>query len=216
MIEYTKIQTIFKRDMSVKGAPIIPGAYTMPEFEYLKDNVWVFTEKVDGTNVRVAWDGEQRVFGGRTDNAQKSTFLLSHLQQLFPDREAFVQHFPLVLGSQTDVILFGEGYGAKIQKGGGNYIPNGVGFILFDVLVGDWWLRREDVEDVAAHFGLRTVPIVGDGTLADATKMVQDGFLSAWGNFPAEGLVLRPKVELRTRAGHRLITKLKTRDFLRT
>jgi len=202
--------------MAVKGAPVILGAYTMPEFEYLKDNAWVFTEKVDGTNVRVAWDGEQRIFGGRTDNAQMPTFLLSHLQQLFPDREMFAQHFPPVVGSQTNVILFGEGYGARIQKGGGNYIPNGVGFVLFDVLVGDWWLRREDVEDVAAHFGLKTVPIVGEGTLATAVEVVRRGFDSWWGNFPAEGLVLRPKVELRTRAGYRLITKLKTRDFIRS
>jgi len=35
MKEYTKIQTIFKRDMSNKGR-IILDQYSLPEFEYLK------------------------------------------------------------------------------------------------------------------------------------------------------------------------------------
>lgn len=29
----------------------------MSEFDYLKDNTWIFTEKVDGTNIRIMWDG---------------------------------------------------------------------------------------------------------------------------------------------------------------
>lgn len=212
MLEYPKINTIFKRDMSVKGAPVIIGQYSMPEFEYLAGNTWVFTEKVDGTNVRVYYDksGGMR-FMGRSDNAQMPTFLLKKLQDMFVS-EAFVEQF----GDAADTtVLYGEGYGAKIQKGGGNYIRDGVGFVLFDVQVGEWWLKREDVEDVAAHLGLDVVPIVGKGNFDGAIKLCRDGFKSTWGDFLAEGLVLRPEVELRTRAGHRIITKLKTKDFAR-
>jgi len=39
------------------------------------------------------------------------------------------------------------------------------------------------------------------------------GLVSKWGDFEAEGIVARPAVELKTRAGERIITKLKTRDF---
>ena len=34
--------------------------------------------------------------------------------------------------------------GMKIQKGGGRYIKDEVSFILFDVKIDKWWLRRPD------------------------------------------------------------------------
>ena len=42
---------------------------------------------------------------------------------------------------------------------------------------------------------------------------VRHGFPSQWGDFTAEGVVARPKVELKTRNGARIITKLKHIDF---
>lgn len=39
------------------------------------------------------------------------------------------------------------------------------------------------------------------------------GIRSTWGDFEAEGIVARPKIELMTRSGHRLVTKIKCRDF---
>ena len=58
MKEYHKIQSVFKRDIA--NGKIIEGKYSLPEFEYLKDNQWVFTEKVDGTNIRIIWPTEWR------------------------------------------------------------------------------------------------------------------------------------------------------------
>ena len=52
MKEYHKIQTIFKRDPENKFKTLIYGEFSLPEFEYLKNNTWIFTEKVDGTNIR--------------------------------------------------------------------------------------------------------------------------------------------------------------------
>lgn len=40
------------------------------------------------------------------------------------------------------------------------------------------------------------------------------GFNSIWGDFIAEGIVARPAVELKTRNGHRIITKIKHKDFV--
>ncbi len=74
MNEYHKIETLFVRDME-GTKKLIEGEYRHPLVEYLKDNIWIFTEKVDGTNVRVHWDGHTVVFGGRTDNAQMPTVL---------------------------------------------------------------------------------------------------------------------------------------------
>jgi len=56
MKEYHKIQTVFKRNPKNKLKTLLHGNYSIPEFEYLKDNEWVFTEKVNGTNIRVMFD----------------------------------------------------------------------------------------------------------------------------------------------------------------
>lgn len=50
MSEYHKINTLFKRD---EKNLIIEGDYSCPEFAYLAENEWTWTEKVDGTNIRV-------------------------------------------------------------------------------------------------------------------------------------------------------------------
>lgn len=208
MTEYHKIQSLFKRDMASKRKTLIEGAWTLPEFEYLADNTWTFTEKVDGTNIRVAADANGAVtFGGRTDNAQIPAPLVVRLNERFlPLAATLAEKFA------DGMVLYGEGYGAKIQKGGGNYRTD-QDFVLFDVRVGPWWLQRADVEDVARTLGLDVVPVIGEGTLSDAVALCKDGIRSTWGDFEAEGIVARPKTELATRSGHRIITKVKCRDF---
>ena len=203
--EYHKINTIFKRDE--KTGALLSGQFSCPEFEYLRYNKWLFSEKIDGTNIRLVWDGSTLSFGGKTDAAQIPVFLVEKLKTLFP-AEKFVAQF-----GPTPAVLYGEGYGAKIQKGGGNYIPNGVDFILFDVRIKGWWLRRGDVAEIAEKIGTQRAPEIGSGTLEDALDMAESGFRSKFGDFIAEGLVLRPEVELQTRSGERVITKIKCRDF---
>lgn len=209
MKEYHKIQTIFKRDLKGK---IMEGEYSIPEFEYLKNNEWVFTEKVDGTNIRVMFDGNQLTFGGKTDNAQIPAFLVKHLQEKFLPQ---IDKFKEIFADGTlpaNMCLYGEGYGAKIQKGGGNYRPD-QGFVLFDIKISDWWLKRVDIEEIAERLQTEVVPVIGTGSLHYMIDKVKNGIKSIWGDFKAEGIVARPAVELKTRSGQRIITKLKHRDF---
>ena len=211
MKQYTKINTVFKRDEKTKK--IIEGDYSIPEFEYLKDSQWVFTEKVDGTNTRVMWNGSSVIFGGKSDDAQMPMHLLYVLQSLFEGTEKkqlFIKQFG---NEPTQVCLYGEGYGFKIQSAGKLYKSDGHDFVLFDVKIGDWWLRRKDIEEVAKVFGIQVVPIIGEGTLSEAIEKVHTGFNSQWGDFTAEGIVARPKIELLTRSGERIITKIKHKDF---
>ncbi|UOF79319.1 RNA ligase [Caudoviricetes sp.] len=206
MSKYHKINTIFKR--SPETNKIIEGDFSSPEFEYLANNMWSWSEKVDGTNIRVMIQGGNVTFGGRTDLAQIPAQLMSRLNERFlPLAKRMEDMF------SCDAILFGEGYGAKIQKVGKNYRED-QDFVLFDVKVGTYWLKREDVEDVANKFGIDVVPIIGEGTLHDAIEAVRSGIVSTWGDFKAEGIVARPKTELNTRDGRRIITKIKYRDFL--
>ena len=204
MLEYHKIQTVYKRDPATKHKTVLVGEYSLPEFAYLADCEWMFTEKVDGTNIRIGWDGTSVTFGGRTDNAQIPAFLVQRLMELFT---------ATTMAQLAPMTLYGEGYGAKIQKGGGNYIPDGQSFILFDVMIGGNYLERHNVEDIAAQLEIDVVPILGNGTLLEAVEFAQEGFLSVVGTQKAEGIVMRPKVELRTRVGHRVIAKIKHKDF---
>jgi ATP-dependent RNA circularization protein (DNA/RNA ligase family) len=207
MTEYHKINTVFKRDPTSNHKTLLMGDYSDPAFGYLAHNEWVFTEKVDGTNIRIIIKDGKVTYGGRTDAAQIPAFLVTKLNERFlPQIDGILQVFP------DGGCLYGEGYGARIQKGGGNYRPD-QDFVLFDVKCGDWWLERHSLQDVANTFGLDIVPIIGTGTLDDMVKMAQDGIRSTWGDFEAEGIVARPKVELKTRAGNRIITKIKCRDF---
>jgi len=110
------------------------------------------------------------------------------------------------------VCLYGEGCGSGIQKGGGKYYED-KRFVLFDVRVGEWWLQRPDVEDIACKMGIPCVPVIGKGTLWELAAAVKDGIGSTWGPFMAEGIVARPSTELCARNGQRIITKLKHKDF---
>lgn len=222
MSEYPKIHSLYKRDPANNNKTLLEGQFSRPEFEYLADMKWVWTEKVDGTNVRVLWDGEKIQFKGRTENAQIFTGLYDALNVLF-NVDKMLKLFggkeqdltASTLGGATNVCLYGEGYGAKIQKGGGNYRED-QGFALFDIRIGDWWLQRKDVEDIATKLGLEAVPIIGKGNLRSMVEAARAGFASKWGSFDAEGIVARPSVELLDRGGHRIITKIKYKDFTST
>ncbi|KKM86052.1 hypothetical protein LCGC14_1282820 [marine sediment metagenome] len=207
MYPYHKITTVYKRDPTNNYKTLL-DEFAHPEFDYLKSNNWVFTEKVDGTNIRVMYDAEGIRFGGKTDKAQIPPFLESKLQEVFT-----LENVQNAFDYDTGVCLYGEGFGARIQKGGGNYISDGVDFCLFDVKVGEMFLERENVEDVAEKLGLQITPIIGQGNLYTAVEQTRNGFMSRWGDFQAEGMVMRPEVELLNRRGNRIITKIKHKDF---
>lgn len=209
MKEYHKIDTVFKRDPATKHKSLMVGQYSNPAFEYLKDNIWTFTEKVDGTNIRVMFAGGQVSFGGKTDTASIPALLVDRLRTRFAGADVLLQSNEIF---QNGACLYGEGYGAKIQSGG-NYRPD-QDFVLFDVRVGQFWLQRSDVEDVAMKLGIDIVPIIGRGTLSEMVTATRFGVKSQWGDFEAEGIVARPVTEMFDRAGNRVITKIKHRDFL--
>ena len=208
MREYHKIETVFNR--STDGDKrLIWGDYRNETVEYLANNIWQFTEKIDGTNIRIHWDGHNIEIGGRTDRAQIPKHLMDYLSATFltPEvEEMFEQTY-----GEKDVILFGEGYGAKIQNGG-DYRSD-VSFILFDVLIGDNWQSRELVETTAKMFGIDVVPIVLEGTIGDGIDYVMQHNNSTIGNAVMEGVVGKPKVEMKDRLGNRIIVKIKWKDF---
>lgn len=207
MEEYHKIQTLFKRDEKTKK--LIEGEFTDKAVEFIKDLKWQFTEKIDGTNIRIMWDGHKVTFGGRTDKAQIPVELTNRLIELFGG-EANEQLFEQKFGD-TQVMLVGEGYGNKIQNGG-LYSPTQE-FILFDVKIAGNWQPRDSVEDIARYFNIDVVPIVLEGTIQEGVDFVKTNPYSKIGMAKAEGVVGRPYVEMQDRVGNRIIIKIKYKDF---
>lgn len=220
---FPKINAPFKRYMDgPKKGRLMIGDWAKSEFQYLANNEWEFTEKVDGTNIRIGFNCrrlshlDNPEFAGRSDAAIIPEPLKFYLQETFTG-DLFRK------ADLNEVVLFGEGYGPKIQ-GGGKYRDDH-SFVLFDVKIGSWWLKREDVNDIAEKLGIESVPIIGYGTLFEAINLVRTGHgrdlagnkidfsRSVWGDFEAEGLVCRPKVPLSNRRGERIITKVKSVDF---
>ena len=218
---YPKIQNIFKRDPSDPGR-VIPWEYSCPEFAALKDVSWHVTEKIDGTNIRIWHDGAEWRIGGRTDKADLPKGMMEWFEGWVGE---FRSHWIMFQGEAWSMpnvaapelpgmVLYGEGYGAGIQTGAG-YSPT-QGFTLFDVRIpGGHWAQRDEVEDIARQLELDTVPALAfSKRLDDIVMYVRDGFGSMLGAHPpAEGVVIRPTLELKDRWGSRIIAKVKTRDF---
>ena len=216
-MEYHKIETLYNRlpDFSVGSELRNPvyGAF----------KTWHVTEKIDGTNIRITLteDGEVAL-GGRTDAAQIPADLIQYLHDTFtPEKMQAAMWIPDAEGKVAPVkaVLYGEGYGAGIQKGGGLYRPDKA-FRLFDVLVSDqWWLDWKNVEDVAAKLSIKTAPYLGDFTLEQIIDMVKVGMPSVVSvedsgqERMSEGIIGRTIEPLFDRRGKRIILKLKTSDF---
>lgn len=229
-MEYVKINSLWKRegwyfDQDKKKSPdyqkgrqsFIIGDYSEPEFGNVKR--WSVEEKVDGTNIRIFYkwgtllDGslQEVKFGGRTKEAQLPCHLLDHLQNHFTiDRLS--KAFP---DAEANIILFGEGYGSKIQGCGGNYRKD-VGFILFDVWVGGWWLKREDVKLIAEQLRIPMVPDLGVMTEDEIVEFVKSKPLSRCSEVPQmmEGIIARSDPLMLFRNGKPLMWKLKCKEFV--
>ena len=214
MNAYTKIETVYKRDID-GTKKLIEGDFRNEAVEFLKDKDWIFTEKVDGTNIGIVWDGHKVSYQGRTERAQIPAHLMNKLISIFGTNEA-EEMFEQTFG-EKNVVLFGEGYGAKIQKGGGNYIPDDCGFILFDVYMADsdTWLKRDSAYEVAMAFGVPIVPVVMVSTIEKAVDFIKGQPRSLINSaHEMEGVVGRPVVDFYDRNHDRLIVKIKVRDFV--
>lgn len=211
MDPYPKIHSIWKRDPETNT--IMIGEFSRPEFAYLADKMWVATEKVHGTNVRMIFDpvsGFQ--FADRAGKGMLPPKLYKALQDQFADLTPFLAEF------DRPVCFYGEGYGPGVQKGGECYRDT-PGFMLFDIKVGNYWLPLKETQEVAKRLGIEHVPVLYTGSLFALDQIVAEGIRSTWAkgdsNFFAEGLVMRPEVPLCDAGGQRIIAKSKTVDHIK-
>lgn len=214
---YCKINTLYKRDEKGK---IMIGEFSRPEFEYLHNLPWIAYEKIDGTNMSYYWDGHTLEIHGKTENASIPNSLINKMSTMVT-KEMMEKVFPVKYDESGNeipmlIIIYGEGYGAKIQKCGGRYMSKDVNFRVFDINIDDWWLELDDVQDICNKLNLEMAVPYGELTIQEAEEMVIKGFKSTISEdktLIAEGLVLRPKVQLFNKRGERIMVKIKYCDY---
>lgn len=202
-MKYQKIPNLFKLDEKFKHYD--GNAYDNEHLDYVSNLCFHYQEKLDGTNIRVCWDGYNISFKGRTDEAQIPPFLFDHLTKLFENKDTVFER----LFGEKEVILFGEGIGYKIQSSK----REDNDFVLFDIAVNGVYIGSIDtVNDIAKEFAIKSVPYK-TGRLTDIIeeclklKNTQSDIVKN----TFEGFVIRPQVPLYTNNGHRIIAKLKAK-----
>lgn len=223
-MEYPKINSVYKREgydftgigQNPKGKNLIIGDYACPEFDNIK--IWDVEEKIDGTNIRIIFKNGKVIFAGRTSDAMLPSFLLEYLQIHFTE-SLMKARFQNPDGSYPDVILYGEGYGPKIQSGG--YYSTTPGFCLFDAKVGLWWLAKHTVRHVLSQeLGVPVPPCFPEMTIPQIVELVKSKPPSKFAqNDPKkehvmEGVICRPSPQMLFRNSNPIMFKLKCKDML--
>lgn len=256
MREYPSTNNLYTRDPETHK--LILGEIKVPEHAAIGS--WLVTEKVDGTNIRVLLrldgfqdtpDGSNAVrkmqveVRGRSDRANVPGDLEAKILQEINARwqQVFAWLQDLTMDDDTiQVCIYGEGYGAGIQKVGKQYRADDKSLRIFDVTTnrvgfnGDvaiesgplWWRNWETVENAATALGLPTVPKLMDGAPTDViTEFVAsnpsslvawyDGGEGTWYDPEVgptmEGVVARTDPYLYDWQGHRILFKLKGADL---
>lgn len=211
MHKYPSIDEIF----TIEKVPNIGKRYKIydwvsPDVERLKDVAWRCTEKINGVNIRIGYDGDAGVeFAGRNNKAGNLPGDETGVRELLID--TFHPQVMRKLYRDKPMELYVEAFGAKLAKNG-HWYGHRAYLTLLDVRIGDVWLEPHNTIDVADNLGLLTPPLIHEGPLLPAIGRVRNGMVSQFGAFPAEGLVCVPVGGLLNRKGERIITKIKT-DF---
>lgn len=209
-LKYPKINTLWKRDEKDKFN-IIVGDYSCDEFASISK--WHITEKIDGTNIRILYNGEEPIFYGRTDEAQIPPFLLECLKKTFT-KDILSKQFP---EAKDGILLYGEGYGNKIQSAGKKYRKDN-SFILFDANIGGWWLEPGKVKQLAKELGIDYVPELRVvNSIQEAIDYLKEKHKSkiSQEELTAEGIVARSYPLMLFRDGSPIMWKLKVKDYTR-
>ena len=205
MREYQKIETLYTFDSEIKR---FRKKLYNPIVEYLKDCKWFGTEKIDGTNTRVLWNGHSFEFAGRTDSGDLPKALRELLANTFNyDMEIlFEQKF-----GNKEVILFMEGYAGKIQNGAYQGPESIIGF---DIMIGDVYLDKAVSKQIFEELGLKFVPVLEFNNLQECIDYVYNNKQSIiQPESKIEGLVCYPAVRLYDHQGKRIIVKIKNKDL---
>lgn len=208
-MEYPKINSLFKRDPETHKFML---ELSKPEFDMDR---WHVEEKIDGMNIRVYFmDGIVTDIKGRTDAASIPPKLLAY----FKNNEDLKSMLPLCLPSGSG-IMYGEGYGAGIQKGG--IYRSTQSFCMFDMYFNGRWSTRLEVYELALKcrfeipysFGIMTRQQIID--FIRSKPLGRNAEYTDASDYVLEGIIARsiPLMRFNDRSANPVMWKLKVRDY---
>jgi len=230
--KYPKIDTLFIRDENHKVKPEV----RITDFDNIKNII--ITEKIDGTNAQIllginydTLDVKVR-FCSRENEIEKKDIMyiadtcykklkIDKIAEWYYNNIALNQKEARIKDNATEVRLFGEVYGDKINTGA--KYSNTRDFRLFDIQIGSHFVTYEELCTLAEGLEIKVVPVIYQGPLGDLleyeklkgflknfkTRIIGEGGTGGLG----EGIVIRPEPLLLTRFGERIIVKIKRSDF---
>ena len=169
LIEYPKIHNVYKFDESNKE---FTRTFYDAEVEYLKDLKRLATEKYDGMNIRVYYDGYSVSWYGRGSRSKLPDEVNDLLKKYFVDTTIiFEQHF-----GDCEVELFLECYGGKINgsKKRGRYGGIDETLIGLDVMINQVFLDRTKIDSIFEIFGIKSVQLIEFNNLEETMKYVEN------------------------------------------
>lgn len=224
MWEYESIESVYVRD---------PQTHAL-NFTQVRDDAyqavspWVVTEKIDGMNIRAIITAEggvpHMVVKDRTDAAQLPEGMEDAVRRTLP-LEGVYRQFQSELDARKYVIVYGEGFGEKIQ---GNPLRlAGKRFRVFDIAIHSIkngrghtvWLTPDMVQTLSNEIGTKAVPILGMIDRLPVNEAELDAITrGGWSQIATEqirpeGIVCRPLVVLFDNWGKRVGWKLTYREF---
>ena len=212
--KYSKYSSPFKKDEKFKN--------TNELSQKLPIGKWIKTEKIDGTNIRIIFtkpdeEGNRIIhIGSRklilNPNDKNSDQFMSCLGDI--NLNKLKEYFKEV---NSTVIIYGEGYGAGVQKGG-IYSPN-KNYRVFDIRIGNAYQDFEYVEKVCIDNQLNIVPVLEEvremtyGDCITSLDKFKDTLITEGTGGTPEGIVYKFEPVLLNKYGERLIFKVKFKDF---
>lgn len=167
-------------------------------------------EKIEGTSAHISWNLGKLGFssGGASPEAFPKLF----------DHSALTAKLTELFGTETQVFIYGEAYGGKIQKMAETY-GNALKFVAFDVKIKDKWLAVPQAHEFVSQLGLEFVayekiPATIEAVDAERDKPSRQAERNGILTKPiAEGVVLRPLIEITINNDERIISKHKRPEF---
>lgn len=216
---YPSIESLYRRDHDTNKL-ILEG----PLRDSVWDSVafWELTEKVDGTNFSFVVTHDDMIHRGRTAKAQFNQTHVDGAYLSIPKHEDLVEFFGLT-DQSAPVTIYGELYGAGIQKGGS--YSSAPRFRAFDIAIGRYIQNGPQFRVLASEAGIPTVPFLGnyrldrafdkptlESILPESLVAIEDS--GTFGVIP-EGVVARPPSTLYDAFGNRVIWKITMRDLVK-
>lgn len=203
---YQKIECPYIFDIETKK---FKEVYLNPLVELLKDVKWLGSEKYDGTNIRVYYDGYRISFHGRNDNTNMPSEILDLLKKTFDNTEIiFEQNF-----GNKEVILFMECYGGKVlgSKRSHWYNDSDESLIGFDVMINGKYLDKRKIKPIFDLFNIKTVEFKIYNNLQEILDLVKEETFYQERYF--EGIVATPIIPVYDENGNRIIVKVKCKMY---